>query len=298
MTSDAAHVKLLDTWRVHQLARALSLRTVNERQRVVSQFAAEVDMERPHAATTSDVASWLARGQWTGSTRHTYWTHLNAWFTWLCLNGYRADNPMTPLRAPKRPRYEPHPVSRVNVGKLLAARMWPTTRAYLLLALYAGLRVSEIAAVRGEDFDLTAGIVIVKGKGGRVDTLPLHPKLVALAATMPRSGWWFRSATRRTGHVASQSVGEALKDLMLRCGVRGSAHSLRHSFGTNLVVNGADARTAQTLLRHASLQSTQIYVDASDTQRLRAIQRLDYRQAQAMTTECYCDDEIPAACAW
>ena len=69
---------------------------------------------------------------------------------------------------------------------------------------------------------------------------------------------------------------------MLRSGVPGTAHSLRHSYGTNLVVNGADARTAQTLLRHSSLQSTQIYVDASDAQRLRAIQRLDYRQAQAI----------------
>ena len=155
--------KLLDTWRVHQLARALSLRTVNDRERAVSQFAADADVA-PHVATTSDVASWLARGQWTGSTRHTYWTHLNAWFTWLCLNGYRPDNPMTPLRAPKRPRYEPHPVSRANVEKLLTARTRPTTHAYLLLALYAGLRVSEIAALRGECFDLTATNVTVKGK--------------------------------------------------------------------------------------------------------------------------------------
>ena len=273
--------KLLDTWRVHQLARALSLRTVNDRERAVSQFAADADVA-PHVATTSDVASWLARGQWTGSTRHTYWTHLNAWFTWLCLNGYRPDNPMTPLRAPKRPRYEPHPVSRANVEKLLTARTRPTTHAYLLLALYAGLRVSEIAALRGECFDLTATNVTVKGKGGRVDTLPLHPKLVTLASTMPRSGWWFPSSTRRAGHVGSRSVGETLKELMLRSGVPGTAHSLRHSYGTNLVVNGADARTAQTLLRHSSLQSTQIYVDASDAQRLRAIQRLDYRQAQAI----------------
>ena len=72
-------------------------------------------------------------------------------------------------------------MSRANVEKLLTARTRPTTHAYLLLALYAGLRVSEIAALRGECFDLTAGIVIVKGKGGRVDTLPLHPKLVTLA---------------------------------------------------------------------------------------------------------------------
>ncbi len=66
----------------------------------MSQFAADTDVA-PHVATTSDVASWLARGQWTGSTRHTYWTHLNAWFTWLCLNGYRPDNPMTPASRPE-----------------------------------------------------------------------------------------------------------------------------------------------------------------------------------------------------
>ena len=80
--------------------RALSLRTVNERERAVSQFAADTDVA-PHVATTSDVASWLARGQWTGSTRHTYWTHLERVVHMGCaLDGYRPDNPMTPLAAP------------------------------------------------------------------------------------------------------------------------------------------------------------------------------------------------------
>jgi site-specific recombinase XerD len=55
----------------------------------------------------------------------------------------------------------------------------------------------------------------------------------------------------------------------------GTPHSLRHWYGTNLVATGADLRTAQTLLRHANLQTTAIYVQVADEKRVEAIDRLD-----------------------
>ncbi|MHD0307201.1 tyrosine-type recombinase/integrase [Rhodococcus erythropolis] len=61
---------------------------------------------------------------------------------------------------------------------------------------------------------------------------------------------------------------------MERAGVPGSAHSLRHWFGTNLVGSGADLRTVQHLMRHASLQTTQIYTLVADHQKTDAIAHL------------------------
>lgn len=273
---------LTDRWRVHQFAQGLSHRTVVEREKAVLLMAADAGCD-PAEATTEQIATWLARGQWAGSTRHTYWTHLRAWFLWLVLNGHRDCDPMTALRAPKRPRYVPRPIAPESVARLLGARMWATTRAKLLLAVYQGLRVHEIAKVRGEDFDLEAGTMTVLGKGRRMDALPLHPEVVSLVRRMPSRGYWFPSDQTRTGHVTSRAVGDALADLMQRNGIRGTAHCLRHTYGTQLVRHGADARTAQTLLRHSSLQSTQIYVEASDDAKVRALNNLDFKARVAVS---------------
>ncbi|MCV7090197.1 site-specific integrase [Mycobacterium interjectum] len=149
------------------------------------------------------------------------------------------------------------------------------TRVMILLAALAGLRVHEIAKFRGEDIDLDARTLRVTGKGGRTDSLPVHPMLVAAALTMPARGWWFPANSRRPGdHVHGKSVSDIIGNAMRRAGVPGTPHGLRHSFGSNLVASGADLRTAQTLLRHANLQTTAIYVQVADGKRVEAIDRL------------------------
>jgi hypothetical protein len=115
----------------------------------------------------------------------------------------------------------------------------------------------------------------VTGKGARTDTIPLHPLLVAAALTMPIRGWWFPANARRPGqHLHSKSVSDIIGNAMRRAGIPGTPHSLRHWYGTNLVSSGADLRTAQTLLRHANLQTTAVYVQVADGKRVEAIDRL------------------------
>ncbi len=149
------------------------------------------------------------------------------------------------------------------------------TRVKILLAALAGLRVHEIAKVRGEDVDIDGRVLRVTGKGGRTDNIPLHNLLVAAAMTMPKRGWWFPANGRRPGeHLRDKSVSDIIGDAMRRADVPGTPHSLRHWYGTNLVAAGADLRTAQTLLRHAHLQTTAIYVQVADGKRTEAIDRL------------------------
>ena len=102
----------------------------------------------------------------------------------------------------------------------------------VLLAALAGLRVHEIAKVRGEDVDIDDRTLRVTGKGGRSDTLPLHPLLVAAALTMPTRGWWFPANSRRPGdHVHPKSVSDIIGQAMRRAGIVGTPHALRHSYG-------------------------------------------------------------------
>lgn len=218
---------------------------------------------------------WLAQGDWSARTRMTYHSALTAWFLWLQMQEYRQDNPMLKVGKPKRPRSEPRPISSHDLCRILAIRMHRRTRAMILLAAFAGLRVHEIARVRGEHLDLVDRRITILGKGNVTATLPLHHRIVehAYVAGMPRTGWWFPGSDR--GHQRRESVGQTIKDVMVRAGVLGSAHQLRHWFGSELLANGCDLRVVQELMRHASVQSTMIYTQVTDQRRIEGIDTLD-----------------------
>jgi integrase/recombinase XerD len=140
----------------------------------------------------------------------------------------------------------------------------------ILLAALAGLRVHEIAKVRGEDIDTVARTLRVTGKGGKVADLPLHPLLVEAANQMPHRGIWFPGNSRRPGQpIHRKSVSEVIQQAMFRADIPGgTAHRLRHWYGSTLVGDGGDLRTAQTLMRHVNLNTTAIYVVVPDEKRI------------------------------
>jgi integrase/recombinase XerD len=229
----------------------------------------------PQDLTHWHLTGWMGgHTHWSPSTRVCFHTQLASWYRWLKSAGYRADNPMELLPRPSAPAGEPRPVTDAQLARLLAARMWPRTRAAVLLAALAGLRVHEIAKVRGEDFDLDAGMLDVVGKGARRARLPLHPEVAAAAQSMPRQGWWFPSVSRPNEPVRAKSMSQMLGRAMERADVPGTPHALRHWFGTSLVSSGTDLRTTQTLLRHVNLATTARYVGVADTARAEGIARL------------------------
>lgn len=220
---------LLEEWTLWQLAARRSEVTVNERVRVLTQFANESQTSIV-AAKPIDLVRWLSRHtEWSASTAATYHSYLRAWFNWLCLMDHRDDNPMIKLASPKYPERVPRPVSDDGLIRLLTLRMHHRTRVMILLAALAGLRVSEVAKVRGEDIDLSAPALYVEGKGGKRAMLPLHPLLVDAAATMTRRGWWFPGNARRLGdHILGKSVSDIIGQAMRRGGVRGDqVHDFR-----------------------------------------------------------------------
>lgn len=272
---------LIQEWMLWQLAARRAEVTVSERIRVIAQFKTETP-SGALMATPIDIVRWMSKHtEWSASTAATYHSYLRAWFSWLCLMDYRGDNPMLKLAAPKYPERTPRPVSDDDLVRLLLSRMHHRTRVMVLLAALAGLRVSEVARVRGEDLDLSAPRMYVLGKGGTRKWVPLHPLLCEVALTMPRRGWWFpANATRSGSHVHSKSVSDIIGNAMRRAGIRGTPHSLRHWIGTTLLDDGADLRTVQEILRHKSVATTQIYTKVSDERRTEAVNRLDpYRRS-------------------
>ncbi|MBK9087493.1 MAG: tyrosine-type recombinase/integrase [Sterolibacteriaceae bacterium] len=260
---------LVAGFRLYGIAAGHSPRTIESRASTVRRLGSAVD---PLMVGSEDLVSWLAGLELARSSRATYRAHLRAFFGWLHRTDRRQDNPALDLPSARAPRGVPRPISPAGVSAILGACGDPRaqqTRAYVLLAAYEGLRVHEIAKVRGEDF--AEGEVLVRGKGGVVSSVPMHPLIANLVRSMPVSGFWFPSSVE-CGHVNRVSVSLAIGRAMRRAGVSGTPHALRHHFGTQVLrASGGDLRTAQRVLRHASPATTAIYTQVLDAAAFRAV---------------------------
>lgn len=149
--------------------------------------------------------------------------------------------------------------------------------AMLALAYGCGLRASELTNLRVADVDFTAGIIRVRGKGGRERLVPfgevtcgyLKDYLTARKEAGTVSPYLFASR-RREGGVSRKLLWEIVKRYAKAAGVQGvRPHLFRHTFAAHLIQAGADVRTVQELLGHANVTTTQIYAHL-DTRTLTA----------------------------
>lgn len=253
---------VLAAWHRYGVASNHAERTIASRAGTIRMLArAGID---PLDATRDELIDWLAALPVQRSSRATYRTHLRTWFAWLVEDGRRVDDPAARLPKSRVPRGVPHPLTPDEVQLVLDACSHPRaaqTRAYVLLAGYAGLRAHEIAKIRGEDFGAALRVV---GKGGVSSTVPIAPVIRRLADDMPSSGWWFPSISA-TGHVHRSSVSGAVQRAFRRAGVVAVPHALRHFYCTQVLrASGGDLRLTQRAARHASPATTAIYTEVED----------------------------------
>jgi site-specific recombinase XerD len=260
----------LQEWVLWQRGRGMSDKTITDRLTVIRRI--------PDAATITPQAvdRFLTSTAWSKATRANYHGAIRAWCKWLIITGRRADDPTLIATTPKVKKGRPRPVADEHLTILLETRMYKRTRAMILLAAYAGLRVSEIAAIKGDDVDTVINTITVIGKGDKERQIPLHPILKDLAAVMPRRGWWFPTYVGNTKHMAGgpmlgNSVSSSISTVMNRAGIPGTPHALRHWFGTALREAGVDSLVIKELMGHESLATTAIYVDVPLKQRSAAV---------------------------
>lgn len=213
--------------------------------------------------TPANLTAFLARdlSKW---TRATYHSNLSDFCAWLAAAGYLDEDPMPGIRKPKRPKSLPRPLSEAEVTRVLDVTEG-RVRDWVLLALLAGLRASEIAKLCGDD--VAADGLYVEGKGGTVVTLPCHPDLWDMAQRYPRHGFWFPGPD--DGHMRGQQISLIVGRLFHAMGIHGSIHRCRHVYGTRLLRAGVHIRRVQQMMRHASLDTTANYT-AVDEDELRA----------------------------
>lgn len=201
---------------------------------------------------------------WSAWTKATYRNHLNDLCSWLVANNYIDENPIGDVKRSKRPKSLPRPLSDAEVARVLSV-VEGDCRAWVILAMQAGLRAHEIAKIRGED--ITPEGVYVMGKGEVPAILPCHPDIWAMAQDYPRRGYLFPGS--EDGHITHQRISSTIGALFRSIGIpKGSIHRFRHTYATTLLRNGVNIRRVQALMRHANLETTAAYT-AVDEDELR-----------------------------
>lgn len=170
----------------------------------------------------------------------------------------------TRVRLRRQRRIPPIP-SDEEVERMLSIADSETRRAIMLMA-YCGLRLSEVERVRYEDIVDVGGVKMLRvtGKGGKVRMVPLPPAVLRELEPGGRG---------RIVPISRLAVYYRIIRLARRAGVKTTPHKLRHYYATRLLRSGADLRTVQELLGHASVATTQVYTHVTDSMKVNAVMK-------------------------
>lgn len=195
---------------------------------------------------------------------------LRGWFTWQKAAGKIGSDPSDGLINPRGTKKLPVVLTIQEVGRMIGAASNNRDRAMLELLYGAGLRVSELANLEIKDINLVHATVKCFGKGGKERMVPIGKKAVcAVQAYLAE-----RKLSSRNEALFPDRAGQKLNRLVVWQVVKRvagkakitkslSPHTLRHSFATHLLENGADLRAVQELLGHSSVVTTQLYTHIS-----------------------------------
>jgi len=202
---------------------------------------------------------------------------LKSFFTYLIFEDFRSDNPMELIEAPKIGRKLPDTLSLEDIDNLIAAINLATpegerNRAMLETLYGCGLRVSEIITLKISDLFFDEGFIKITGKGNKQRFVPIAKstqKYIELYKNSIRNHMDIAKGfedtlflNRRGKQLTRAMVFTIIKDLAVKINLAKniSPHTLRHSFATHLLENGADLRSIQMMLGHESITTTEIYV--------------------------------------
>jgi integrase/recombinase XerC len=235
--------------------------------------------------TIEHIRSWLANLQTTGVARSTLTRRIvsiRAFTNWAATNGWLTSDLGANLSIPKAHRTLPEVLDvdeAAQILKALEVKAGEEVSAVnlrdlaMLEVLYAsGIRVSELCGLNLGDIDASRNTLSVIGKGDRQRVVPLGiPAMKALQNYLSNARGEFlnnKSADAvflgsRGKRIDQRTVREVVYEAMKAVGATMGPHGLRHSAATHLLEGGADLRTVQEILGHASLATTQIYTHVS-----------------------------------
>jgi integrase/recombinase XerD len=262
--------------------KGLSENTLESYERDLKKYALFTKDKGPEAVTHADVVSFMAFLSSQGISTQSAARNLAAvrgFHKYLLIDGLAHTDPTVNLETPRGWKRLPKTLPAAAVDGLLARPDTSTLiglrdKAMLELLYATGLRVSELVGLKLPDINLERGFLLVMGKGSKERAVPMGESAVtAIQAyldggrpallTGKESNFLFISSRHR--RITRQTFWGRIKFYARQAGIAQniSPHTLRHSFATHLLDNGADLRIVQAMLGHSDISTTQIYTHVS-----------------------------------
>ena len=219
--------------------------------------------------------AYLAESNYSPATMARKIATLRSFYKWLEKNNSIDSNPMTLIRTPRQKKRLPKAIAVEQGEKLLSAPndntlLGARDRAIMETLYSTGIRVSELVGINFGDIDETGQAIVIRGKGRKERIVPLGTHAMAAVShylgilnknNIPNESddplFINKHETRLSTRSVRRKVSKYLDQVGLDPSI--SPHTLRHSFATHLLDNGADLRSVQELLGHQSLSTTQVY---------------------------------------
>ena len=259
--------------------RGLAANTIAAYRRDLSSYAAFLAGRPPTPELASGYVSSLRKQGYAPTTIGRRVAAVRGFHRFLVSEGLARTDPTILLESPRRPPPPPNAPAREEVVKLLDAPppapvAGRRARALLEFMYATGARVAEAVTLDELDLDLDEATAILTGKGNKQRIVP-----VGSAAREALRSWFPDRAALRSGRsgnamflslrgrrLSRQAVWNIVRASAVKAGIRVdtvSPHVLRHSTATHMVEGGADLRTVQEMLGHATISTTQVYTRVS-----------------------------------
>ena len=256
--------------------KGLAQNTVNAYRRDISSFIDFVEIEDINLITRLHISSYIMDLRETGiapSSISRKISALKSFFKWASANEYLKNNPISSIEPAKLPKHLPKVLSNQEVEKIMHSDLSLLEQTIFEMLYSCGLRVSELSKLRINDINIKSQNIICYGKGSKERIVPFGDYAKQILAKYIKNRELItesnnlktdllllntngRLVTRQDIYRIVHKMGNIInKDI--------SPHTLRHTFATHLLENGADLRVVQELLGHSDVATTQLYTHIS-----------------------------------
>lgn len=276
---DRNTVELIDEHVASMRRRNLAPTSINKRRQRLTRFDRDVGLA---TATAEQINEYLDTIDCEARARYQWISDLHCFYEWAITWGHLSVDPTVKVDRPKLRRRLPRPIDTADLA--MALDMAGTEmRAWLSLAAFAGLRVSEIAGLDMDCLLWSDQLIRVLGKGDKERMVPMHPEVekVLRAMHLPTRGRVFRRP--RGGGWPANEVSREMSLYFDSLHISATAHQCRHWFGTQTYKACGDLRVVQELMGHSSPTTTAAYADWSRREARAAVTALSLSDAGEAT---------------
>ena len=258
-----------------------SLNTVKNYDIIINKYINFLENKDITKVNKKDILNFIEYDKSLGNTQSTIINNLDvirSFYKFLEIEEAINNNPMDDIENPKTKKIIPRVLSIEEIKKILEVdlinKFSYRNKAMLELMYSSGLRVSELVNLKTHDINLDIGNVRVMGKGSKERLIPIDDYAIyylkiyieQYRSEINKKNSDYLFLNNRYTNISRQTFFKIIKEIAVKKNIKTtfSPHTLRHSFATHMLENGADIRSIQELLGHSNISTTQIYTHVSD----------------------------------